>query len=64
MTRRVSQSEADITPPPYKVIAEQIAALLMVSKEVGADQDTTKVALQTFGRACDAGRSDGQPQPF
>lgn len=64
MASRRTHTEVESPQPPYKTIAEQIAALLLVGKEVGAEQETMKVALQAFARASEAGKSHPTPEPF
>lgn len=50
-------SATKVEQPAYKVIAEQIAALMLAGKQSGMDQEIIRAAIHTFGQvAC-------QPQP-
>lgn len=55
------QTVTDPPPPNFKVIAEQIASLLLVAKECGAEQETVRQALQAFSSAARAAATDRPP---
>lgn len=63
MASRTTKTQVDLPAPPYKVIAEQIAALILVGKEAGLEQKVIADALNTFARACDASKA-ASPDPF
>lgn len=43
-------STTKVDPPAYKVIAEQIGALLAAGEQTRADQDTIRTALHVFAQ--------------
>lgn len=53
-------STTKVDPPAYKVIAEQIGALMVIGREQAMDQMVIRSAIETFGQV--ASRSGSYPE--
>lgn len=52
MTAATNLVQTEVPAPAYKVIADQVQAILAAGQ--GHDQETIRVALNTFSQACRA----------
>lgn len=52
-------STAKVDAPNYKVIAEQIGALMQAGKQSGMDQTVIRAAIETFGQVATNSSSYG-----
>lgn len=51
MSSAQKQLLVDVPAPAYKVVADQILAIATTMKDCGHDQETIRLALQSFTRS-------------